>query len=108
LNSPNYTLEEKFSYVEKYLCDLQLSLVPNPCYNQEAMIPPKLGDACIPKILATIAKETHHAILHLGSSVYVLSKELYELLELQNIDLVLADDSNGYMVGSTYTTYNYY
>jgi hypothetical protein len=33
LNSPNYTLEEKFSYVEKYLCDLQLSLVPNPRYN---------------------------------------------------------------------------
>jgi hypothetical protein len=33
LNSPNYTLEEKFAYVEKYLCDLQLYLVPNPRYN---------------------------------------------------------------------------
>jgi hypothetical protein len=50
------------------------------------MIPPKLGDAWIPKVLVTIGKETHHAILDLGSSVSVLSKELYELLELQNIE----------------------
>jgi hypothetical protein len=56
LISPNYTLEEKFAYVEKYLCDLQLSLVPNPRYNQEAMIPPKLGDVWIPKVLVTIGK----------------------------------------------------
>jgi hypothetical protein len=77
LNSPNYTLEDKFAYVEKYLCDLQLSLVPNPRYNQEAMIPPKLGDAWIPKILVTIEKETYHAILDLGPSVSILSKKLY-------------------------------
>jgi hypothetical protein len=32
-------------------------------YNQEAMIPPKLRDAWIPKVLVTIGKETHHAIL---------------------------------------------
>jgi hypothetical protein len=57
LSSPNYTLEEKLAYVEKYLCDLQLSLVPNPRYNQEAMIPPKLGDAWIPKVLGTIGKK---------------------------------------------------
>jgi hypothetical protein len=50
------------------------------------MIPPKLGHAWIPKVLVTIGKETHHAILDLGSSVFVLSKELYELLELQNIE----------------------
>jgi hypothetical protein len=67
-------------------------------YNQEAMIPPKLGDAWIPKVLVTIGKETRHAILDLGSSVSVLSKEIYELLELKNIekcsiDLLLADDS---------------
>jgi hypothetical protein len=103
LNSRNYTLEDKFAYVEKYLCDLQLSLVPNTHYNKEVMIPPKLGDAWIPKVVVTIGKETHHAILDLGSSVSVLSKELYELLELQNIekcsiDLLLVDDSNGYMV----------
>jgi hypothetical protein len=67
-------------------------------YNQEAMIPPKLADAWIPKVLVTIRKERHHAILDLGSSVSVLSKEIYELLELQNIEkcyieLLLADDS---------------
>jgi hypothetical protein len=30
LNSPNYTLEEKFAYVEKYLCGLPLPCVENP------------------------------------------------------------------------------
>jgi hypothetical protein len=30
LNSPNYTLEEKLAYVEKYLCGLQLPYVENP------------------------------------------------------------------------------
>jgi hypothetical protein len=72
------------------------------------MIPPKLGDAWIPKVLVTIGKETHHAILDLGSSVSILSKELYELLEVQNTDLLLADDSNGYMVEFTSNACNYY
>jgi hypothetical protein len=72
--------------------------------NQEAMIPPKLGDAWIPKVLVNIRKETHHAILDLASSVCILSKELYELLELQNfekcsIDLLLADDSIKHALG---------
>ena len=58
-------------------------------YNQEAMIPPKLGDVWIPKVLVTIGKETHHAILDLGSSVSVLSKELYEVLELKNLENAL-------------------
>jgi hypothetical protein len=67
-------------------------------YNHEAMIPPKLGDAWIPKILITIGKETRHAILDLGSSVSALSKEFYDLLELINmkkctIELALADHS---------------
>jgi hypothetical protein len=53
------------------------------------MIPPKLGDAWIPKVLVTIGKETHHAILDLGSSDSVLSNEIYELLELQNIENAL-------------------
>ena len=35
LNSPSYTMEEKFAYVEKYLCGLQLSLVPNICCNHD-------------------------------------------------------------------------
>jgi hypothetical protein len=56
-----------------------------------------------PKGISNYWKKTHHAIPDLGSSVSILSKELYELLELQNIekcsiDLLLADDSNGYIV----------
>jgi hypothetical protein len=43
-------------------------------YNNEAMIPPKLGDVWITKILISIEKESHHAILDLGSSVNILSK----------------------------------
>ena len=50
------------------------------------MIPPKLGDARIPKILITIGRETHHAMLDLGSSVSALSKEFYDLLELTNME----------------------
>jgi hypothetical protein len=34
-------------------------------YNNEAMIPPKLRDAWLPKILISIDNETHHAILDL-------------------------------------------
>ena len=58
-------------------------------YNKEAMIPPKLGDIWIPKVLVTIGKETHHAILDLRSSVCVLSKELYEVLELNKNALLI-------------------
>jgi hypothetical protein len=36
----------------------------------------------IPKILIAVGKESHHAILDLGSSVNILSKELYDLLDL--------------------------
>jgi hypothetical protein len=38
-------------------------------YSNEAMIPPKLGDVWIQKILIDVGKESHHAILDLGSSV---------------------------------------
>jgi hypothetical protein len=34
--------------------------------NNESMIPPKLGDVWIPKLLIDICKESHHAILDLG------------------------------------------
>jgi hypothetical protein len=50
-------------------------------YNNEAMILPKLGDVWIPKILIVVGKESHNAILDLGSSVNILSKELYDLLD---------------------------
>ena len=49
-------------------------------YNHEAMVPPKLGYVWIPKILITTGKETHHAMLDLGSSISALSKEFYNLL----------------------------
>jgi hypothetical protein len=52
------------------------------CYNNEAMIRPKLGDVWIPKILIDVQKESHHAILYLGSSLNILSQELYDLLDL--------------------------
>jgi hypothetical protein len=43
-------------------------------YNNEAVIPPKLGDVWIPKILIVVGEESHNSILDLGSSVNVLSK----------------------------------
>jgi hypothetical protein len=51
-------------------------------YNNEAMIPPKLGDVSIPKILIAVGKESHYAILGLGASVNIISKDLYDLLDL--------------------------
>jgi hypothetical protein len=53
----------------------------------------------IPKILIAVGKESHHAILDLGSSINILSKKLYDLLDLDkklekcDIDLLLVDDS---------------
>jgi hypothetical protein len=43
-------------------------------YNNGAMIPPKLGDVWLPKILIDVGKESHHAILDLGSSVNILQR----------------------------------
>jgi hypothetical protein len=51
-------------------------------YNNETMMPPKLGDGWIPQILIAVGKESHNAILDLGSSVNILSKELYDILDL--------------------------
>jgi hypothetical protein len=51
-------------------------------YNNEAMILPKLGDMSIQKILIIVGKESHRAILDLGSSANILPKELYDLLDL--------------------------
>jgi hypothetical protein len=113
LDLEKYSLHELISILQKFASDPAVnsnqagfgSYIANHVlkekiarYNQEAMIPPKLGDAWISKVLVTIGKETHHAILDLGSSVSFLSKELYKLLELQqikkcSIDLLLADDS---------------
>jgi hypothetical protein len=59
----------------------------------------------IPIIRIAIGKESHHAILDLGSSVNILSKEFYYLLDLNkkieknDIDLLLADDSTKHALG---------
>jgi hypothetical protein len=50
------------------------------------MIPSNLGDVWLPKILITFGKETHEAILDVGSSVSMLSKELYDLIELKTTE----------------------
>jgi hypothetical protein len=77
------------------------------CYNNEAMIPLKRGDVWIPKILIAIGKVSHHAILDLRSSANILSKELYDLLDLDkklekcDIHLLLADDSTKHALGRT-------
>jgi hypothetical protein len=58
-----------------------------------------------PKILIAVGKEPHHAILYLGSSVHILSKELYDLLDLDkklekcDIDLLLVDDCTKHALG---------
>jgi hypothetical protein len=52
-----------------------------------------------------MGKESHHAILDLGSSVNILYIELYDLLDLDNkmekcdIDLLLFDDSTKHVLG---------
>jgi hypothetical protein len=75
------------------------------CYNNKAMIPPKLGDVWIPKILIVVGKVSHYDILDFGSSVNILSKELYNLLDLDkklekcDIDLLLVDDSTKHALG---------
>jgi hypothetical protein len=51
------------------------------------MIPPKLGDVWIQKILISVEKESRSVILDLGSSFNILSKELYDLLDLDNFFL---------------------
>jgi hypothetical protein len=56
-------------------------------YKNEAMITPKLGDDYwIPKILISIDRETHHAILDLGSSeLYLRSYMIFLILQTWKI-----------------------
>jgi hypothetical protein len=89
MNSPNYTLEEKFAYVERYLCDLQLSLVPNPCYNHNIKLDIDLNNY--------FERGKHANEFHNTFNILFMCLNLHKI-----------DDSNGYMVGSTYTTCNYY
>jgi hypothetical protein len=69
------------------------------------MIPPKLGDIWIPRILTVVGNESHNSILDLVSSVNFLPKELYDLLDYDkklekcDIDLLLVDDSTKHALG---------
>ena len=80
LDLENCSLHELISILQKFASDPSIntnqagfgSYIANHVlkekiarYNQEAMIPPKVGDIWIPKVLVTIGKETHHAILDL-------------------------------------------
>jgi hypothetical protein len=89
LNSPNYTIEEKFAYVEKYLCGLQLSLVPNLCCNHDIKLDIDLNNYFE---RGKHANEFHNKF---NNPLYVpkLSK---------------LNDSCGYMVEFISTTCNYY
>jgi hypothetical protein len=89
LNSSNYTLEEKFAYVEKYLCDLQLSLVPNPRYSHNIKLDIDLNN-----------------YFERGKHVNEFHNKFNDPIYVPKLPKI--DDSNGYMVGSTYTTCNYY
>ena len=97
LDLENSSLHELISILQKFASDPSIDVnqsgfgsyianhvlkEKNARYNQEAMIPPNLGDIWIPKVIVNIGKETHHAILDLGSSVSGLSKELSESFEL--------------------------
>ena len=44
LSSPNHTIEEKLAYVKKYLCGLQLSLIPNLCCSHNIKIDTNLSN----------------------------------------------------------------
>jgi hypothetical protein len=50
------------------------------------MIPPNLVDLWIQKMQVTIRKETWHLILDLGSSVSILSKDLYNMLTIKHME----------------------
>jgi hypothetical protein len=78
-NDPSFNVHQTNfgSYIANYVIKEKIQ-----CYNNETMIPPKLGDVWIPKILIAVGKESHHAILDLVSSVNIPSKELYDLLDL--------------------------
>jgi hypothetical protein len=101
-NDPSFNIHQNVfgSYIANHVIKEKIQR-----YNNESMIPPKLGGVWIPKILIAVGKESQHAILDLGSSVNILSKELYDLLDLDkklekcDIDLLLVDHSNKHALG---------
>jgi hypothetical protein len=89
LNSPNYTLEEKFAYVEKYLGGLQLCLVPNICWSHDIKLDIDLSNYFE---RGKHANEFHNKI----NDPHYVPK------------LPKLEDSLVYMVEYTSTTCNYY
>jgi hypothetical protein len=59
-NDPSFNVHQTTfgSYIANHVIKQKIQR-----YNNEAMIPPKLGDVWIPIILIAIGKESHHAIL---------------------------------------------
>jgi hypothetical protein len=78
-NDPSFNVHQTSfgSYIANHVIKEKIQY-----YNNEAMVPPKIGDVWIPKILIVVGKESHHATLDLGSSFNILSQELYGLLDL--------------------------
>jgi hypothetical protein len=68
-NDPSFNVHQTGfgSYIANHVINEKIQ-----CYNNEAMIPPKLGNVWITKILIDVGKESHHAILDLGSSVNII------------------------------------
>jgi hypothetical protein len=101
-NYPSFNVHQTVfgSYIANHVIKEKIQ-----CYNNVAMIPPMLEDVWIPKIIIDVGKESYIAILDLGSSVNVLFKELYNILDLDtklekcDIDLLPANDSTKHALG---------
>ena len=89
LNSPTYTIKEKFAYVEKYLCGLQLSLVPNLCCNHDIKLDIDLNN-----------------YFERGKHANKLQNKFNDPHYVPKLSKL--EDSIGYMIKYTSTTCNYY
>jgi hypothetical protein len=78
-NDPSFNVHQTVfgSYIAKNVIKEKIQR-----YNNVNLIPPKLRYVWIPKIIIAIGKESHNATLDLGSSVNIVSKKLYYLLDL--------------------------
>jgi hypothetical protein len=61
-NDPSFNVHQNGfgSYIANHVIKENIQI-----YNNEAMLPAKLGDVWIPKILIAVGKESHHALLDL-------------------------------------------
>ena len=89
LDSPNNTIEEKFAYVEKYLCGLQLPLVPNLCCNHDIKLDIDLNN-----------------YFERGKYANKLQNKFNDSLYVPKLSKL--EDSIGYVIKYIFTTCNYY